>query len=232
MKATFFLLLALLSSLNLFSQEDSISNIDQGQEDKIRHFNFTLFIQYGGLNNNLILKETHSSPSFGGGLNISYKINKISIISGFEYQQYAATSKYSNLVFGNQIDPKTGIHLPLYNRIDSIKVQNQLAIPLGIRYAIDVNNRSKINLTIGIAGNISLFQQNKTLKKWNGEIMKREKTNINYPTKLNLSSFYALTYEIRIFSKLQFQIGPKLDIIHSTVNTMPYKFSLFTGLTF
>jgi len=213
------------------------------QEDSKKIF-FSTFLQTGYSYRTINNDYYHENPAgtFGGGLSVSYKLNKLKIESGIQYQQYALVSKFDGVTFGDQIDRQTGFvntNNQDFNAVSFKYLHQYISIPLGINYnIIQFGAKNSIHVSAGIASNF--YVNSKVIQKkykGNKSIERKSENYIFDARKICLSSYYAVTYE-RSIKNIAFFVGPKFDLFHNpttnstSVKRTPYKVSLFVGVDF
>ncbi len=222
-----------------------ISLFSFAQEEK-NILSFSPFVQtgtsYRKINKDIYSMYENPSVANGGGLSISYQINKLKIQSGIQYQEYAIVEKYNGITFGDQIDRQIGftnVNSQSYDAVSYKYLHQYITVPLGVSYpAIKFGHSSAVNLALGIASNFHVNSK-VILKKYNnGKSIDKKSEDYKFDArKVNLSSFYAITYE-RKLKKIAFFVGPKFDLFHNpntnntSVKRTPYKVSLLLGVTF
>ncbi len=214
-----------------------------GQEDT-KKINYSAFLQTGPSYRTTNVDYSYpENPAgvYGGGLMIAYKLNKLKIQSGVQYQQYAILSRFEGLVFGNQINHQTG-NVSANKEFDAVSfkyLHQYITVPLGVNYNLfQFGSKNSIHVSAGIAGNFYLNSKNIVKKYKAGKTIDRKTENYTFDArKVSLSSYYAITYE-RAMKNKSFFVGSKFDVFHNpntnstTIKRTPYKFSLLVGIGF
>ncbi len=228
------LLLAILYSFHLFSQE----------ELKDKKFTFTPFAQYG--TSYRTIKGTNldietPSPTYGYGIRVSYNLNKLAITSGIEYQQFGEKIEYTP-TFGDQIDPQTGFIGTGGANVVLKYRYNYFAIPIILERnnTISLGSKFKMNFSLFAGVKANVFYKS-SLKAKSSELggESTSKSDYNFDNRtLCLSSTYGLLFHKRLGSHVSLKIGPTFDLFHQSISNstiverIPYKASFLVGLSF
>ncbi|MEQ8325325.1 MAG: outer membrane beta-barrel protein [Cytophagales bacterium] len=200
-----------------------------------------------GVKNPILAFREAEKPITTHGFNLQVKYclsERLGIVSGLGYNQYGEAIEFSNLTFGNMIDPRIGfVYDPTSPTVPtSFKtkyVYQFFSLPLLLDYSIINREKSALAIQFGLSFNYLIGSRSVTKIDYSDGSKDRNSANYSFDSNdLNFAGLLGIFYKRNLGEKYFFKVGPQVNYFFSSISGSdaidhyPYRTSINLGIGF